>query len=268
MSLVSTSLIKAVYPSPSLPLTGITHPVKPFGLHCYPAGRYKEQQLAARGTALITFITNSWIAPYFEGAKPGQVHEVWHFWLRLLCKSDSELNVTFSLSIRKHSCVIGVVGQCDEVSLVSFIGFCDVNAPRMTFSKLHCHKGSLCVIATDASIVCRTGWQIQGCGFLEEKGNLKCIHMQLFPWQYYKLAGVSWNLAQDKWDYFRLFWKIMVKAPWHLPEKGAVSDSSTKVQLQPGCKSWLCWAAITFTAWVKNITTLILVRLGEFVYII
>lgn len=173
----STSLIQAVYPSLSLPLTELHTQWS----HCYPAGRYKEQQLAARGTELITSITNSCIPPRFEKAKPGQVHEVWHFWLRLLCKSDSALNVTFSFSIRKYSRVIGVVGQCDELPLVSFIVFCHVNAPRMTFSKLQCHKGSLCVIATDASIVCRIRWQIQGCVFLEEKGNFKRIHMQLFP---------------------------------------------------------------------------------------
>lgn len=53
--------------------------MKPIGLHCYPASRYKEQQLAARGTELITFITNSYIPPNFEKAKPGQVHEIWHF---------------------------------------------------------------------------------------------------------------------------------------------------------------------------------------------
>lgn len=164
----------------SLPLTGITHSVKPLGLHCHPAGRYKEQQLAARGTELITFITNSCIPPSFEKAKSGQVHKAWHFWLRLLCNSNSALNLTFSFRIRKYSCVIGVVGQRDEVPLVSFIGFCEINAPRMTFSKLHCYKSRLCVIATDASIVCHIRWQIQSCVFLKEKRNFKCIHMQLF----------------------------------------------------------------------------------------
>ncbi|KAI1234812.1 Protein ATP1B4, partial [Lamprotornis superbus] len=56
------SLLALIYP-------GSTQSVKPFGLHCYPAGRYKEQQLAARGTELITFITNSYIPPSFEKAK-------------------------------------------------------------------------------------------------------------------------------------------------------------------------------------------------------
>lgn len=129
--------------------------MKPFGLHCYPAGRYKEAQLAAYSTELITFITNSCIPPLKKSSQV-RYRRSDTSGLRLLCKSDSALNVTFSFSIRKYSSVIGVVGQCDEVSLVSFIVFCHVNAPRMTFSKLHCHKGSLCVIATDASIVCHT----------------------------------------------------------------------------------------------------------------
>lgn len=70
----STSLIKAVYPSPSLPLTGITYSGKPPGLHCtQQAG---TRNLAARGTELIPFVTNSCTPPDFEKAKPGQVHEV------------------------------------------------------------------------------------------------------------------------------------------------------------------------------------------------
>lgn len=112
----------------------------------------------------------------FEKANQGQACEIQHLWPGPFCKQDSALNITFSLSIRKHSSVIGVVGKCDEVPLVSFIGFCKVNTPRVAFSKLYCHECSLCVITTDASIVCHIGRQSQSCVFLQEKGNFKYFH--------------------------------------------------------------------------------------------
>lgn len=89
-------------------------------------------------------------------------------------------NATLSPSIRKNSSIIGVVGKCDKLSPISFVVFCEVNAPRVTISKLHCQKCSLCVTATDASVVCHSGCQIQACIFLEDK-NLHYFQITILP---------------------------------------------------------------------------------------